>query len=516
MPSHPSEPAPEHGAPGLVGDVSLALAAVLLLGGAVAAAAWWATDTSIEPPVVAAAAGGGGALAAAIAAAGLVRRRHRRVARRTLDELTHRGRVNDHDVRRRAFETELDEALRHCLDERATVEVLRTALTRMDSARPTELHLVEPDGSELRLTFATGTTAPVTAVASAPIESLAVRTGRTLVYESTDRLDACAHLRGRVTEPCSAVCVPLTALGRQIGVLYATGPHGAMPTATAVATLEHLASRAAVQIAAARGTPVPGTTETPVPGTTEPPVPGTEAPVPGTTETPVPGTTETPVPGTDVPVPGTDVPVPGTTEPPVPGTETPVPGTTEPPVPGTETPVPGTSEAASARREVGLVDPVTGLPTHATLQAHMLDLAGRGSSFAVAIIDVDGGRVYEERHGTEARDDLLRLLARVTRRSLRPTDLVGRIATDQLMAVFPETATNVAAAAIERIRESLIVAQASRPVPAFTCSFGVADSAQGESIGAIVAAAQRGVADAKRIGRNRIVTVGDRRTIGPQ
>src|SRR5690606_19580335 len=92
----------------------------------------------------------------------------------------------------------------------------------------------------------------VSGITASPWDSIAARTGKTLIYESTEQLDTCPHLRSRLTEPCSAVCVPLNAMGRILGVLYATGPVGVPPTAAAIDSLELVARTAAAHIATVR------------------------------------------------------------------------------------------------------------------------------------------------------------------------------------------------------------------------------------------------------------------------
>lgn len=56
-----------------------------------------------------------------------------------------------------------------------------------------------------------------------PYDCVAVRRGNMVSFEHSEALNACAHLRGRDGGAASAVCVPVTFMGRAIGVLHATG-----------------------------------------------------------------------------------------------------------------------------------------------------------------------------------------------------------------------------------------------------------------------------------------------------
>ncbi len=57
----------------------------------------------------------------------------------------------------------------------------------------------------------------------------AIRSGRPIVFPSSESIDACPHLRDRPTGPCSAVCTPMSVLGRALGVMHAVGPVGKPP-----------------------------------------------------------------------------------------------------------------------------------------------------------------------------------------------------------------------------------------------------------------------------------------------
>ena len=84
-----------------------------------------------------------------------------------------------------------------------------------------------------------------------PWESLAARQGLTIIYDTTDRLDVCPHLRSRIDGPSSAVCVPLIVMGRILGVLYAVSDVGVRSN-DSVERIESVARRAAVHLGLVR------------------------------------------------------------------------------------------------------------------------------------------------------------------------------------------------------------------------------------------------------------------------
>src|SRR5262249_11944419 len=71
-----------------------------------------------------------------------------------------------------------------------------------------------------------GSTDPGCPVAS-PDECVAARRAQTQVFPDSENLDACPMLRGREHGRCSGVCVPVSIMGRTVGVLHSVGAPGA-------------------------------------------------------------------------------------------------------------------------------------------------------------------------------------------------------------------------------------------------------------------------------------------------
>ena len=92
---------------------------------------------------------------------------------------------------------------------------------------------------------------PTAGAPSCPVGStgqcVAVRRGHRLVFDSSEAIDACPHLKRRDT-PCSAICVPVTFNGQAMGVIHATGPDGVKPDAMTVDRLAALASQTGARL----------------------------------------------------------------------------------------------------------------------------------------------------------------------------------------------------------------------------------------------------------------------------
>lgn len=131
------------------------------------------------------------------------------------------------------------DALEMADTEEDALDVTARALSGSAATVPAELLLADSSQSHLNQAVVSGPDpegpgCPV----SSPHGCAAVRRGQTTVFDSSEDVDACPRLRGRPGGPCSAVCAPVTVLGRTIGVLHATGEAGRPPSAAVRDTLE--------------------------------------------------------------------------------------------------------------------------------------------------------------------------------------------------------------------------------------------------------------------------------------
>jgi diguanylate cyclase (GGDEF)-like protein len=159
-------------------------------------------------------------------------------------------------------------------------------------------------------------------------------------------------------------------------------------------------------------------------------------------------------------------------------------------------------------------DPLTGMHNRRALAEALpgIEAAHRdhGTSFAVALCDVDHFKAYNDEMGHLAGDQALRAIANTIRGVLRGQDLAYRFGGEELLLVLPGTGPADAAAAVRRVRAA--VEAAALPHPAgiggvVTVSIGVASGASG--YGDLLARADAALYDAKRSGRNRVVVASE-------
>lgn len=183
--------------------------------------------------------------------------------------------------------------------------------------------------------------------------------------------------------------------------------------------------------------------------------------------------------------------------------------------------IPGVTSAAALpvrteSREPALVDDeLTSVADRASWTqraAHVLaKRSGADQSVAILLLDIDHFERVNAAYGRLQGDDLLWAVAKVLQRGLRTGDLVGRRGSDEFLILLPATAPDVALDVAQRLREACSQLRcARRDAPdqqiAISVSIAVAGAPQdGESIEALLAAADRALHRAKRDGRDRVV-----------
>jgi diguanylate cyclase (GGDEF)-like protein len=155
-------------------------------------------------------------------------------------------RVMRNQARRREFETRLARGLEMVVDEPAAFDVIERACRRVLPEDPIELLVADNSHAHLeRMVVASpdGESVPGCAVDS-PDQCEAARRAQTQVFPDSEELDACPMLRGRAQGRCSAVCVPVSIMGRTVGVVHTTGAVDSPPEDPRVQALQNLATQA--------------------------------------------------------------------------------------------------------------------------------------------------------------------------------------------------------------------------------------------------------------------------------
>ena len=164
-------------------------------------------------------------------------------------------------------------------------------------------------------------------------------------------------------------------------------------------------------------------------------------------------------------------------------------------------------QARSALEDLVRVDELTGLGNRRVLN-DALDRAwlasiGRGEALALMVVDLDGFKEYNDRHGHAAADEVLRAVAMAMTAEVRSRDTITRFGGDEFVVVLPGAGADAARQAAQRIRQAVAGAA---PV---TASVGLAVWTPGCEMHdpqALFTAADAALYDAKAAGRNCVRT----------
>jgi diguanylate cyclase (GGDEF)-like protein len=120
--------------------------------------------------------------------------------------------------------------------------------------------------------------------------------------------------------------------------------------------------------------------------------------------------------------------------------------------------------------------------------------ARSGQQLCVALLDLDHFKAYNDRHGHQAGDRLLKAAAAAWQGRLRRTDLLTRYGGEEFAVLLPDCDLPNAMEIAERLRTAQ---------PEITCSLGVAAWDGREAVTELVARADRALYAAKAAGRDR-------------
>ena len=105
-----------------------------------------------------------------------------------------------------------------------------------------------------------------------------------------------------------------------------------------------------------------------------------------------------------------------------------------------------------------LTDPLTGLPNRRRLQLHLdheVAAARRGRPMAIAVLDIDRFKLYNDTFGHLAGDEILKAIGKVLSTENRATNVVARYGGDEFVSVLSETGIEGARRFVERVEERI-------------------------------------------------------------
>ena len=160
-------------------------------------------------------------------------------------------------------------------------------------------------------------------------------------------------------------------------------------------------------------------------------------------------------------------------------------------------------------------DTLTGLPNRRALEEFFrkaqLAALEQDDPVCALLLDIDHFKRFNDEFGHGVGDQVLRLMAKVLRERVRDIDLPARYGGEELIVILPSAGLATATAVAERIRRAVAECHLTRrstgeALPGITISIGVAQFQGGESMADLIERCDRALYQAKKTGRNRVVT----------
>ncbi len=172
------------------------------------------------------------------------------------------------------------------------------------------------------------------------------------------------------------------------------------------------------------------------------------------------------------------------------------------------------SEKLGAAERAAITDPLTGVlnrrGTFEMLERAQAEARKTGGTLALAMVDIDHFKRFNDRFGHALGDEVLRFVARHLLDRVPAGSKVGRIGGEEFVAVLPGMDAMAATAAIDLVRSGLasqIIRNAVDGTSMGRVSFsaGVATDHADDTPDSLVERADRALYSAKRMGRDRVV-----------
>ena len=156
-----------------------------------------------------------------------------------------------------------------------------------------------------------------------------------------------------------------------------------------------------------------------------------------------------------------------------------------------------------------MIDSLTGLYNRTQLSELLAREQARSKrrnhSYSILMIDIDYFKRFNDTHGHQAGDELLKSVAGVFRSFVRSCDVAARYGGEEFLIMLTETGSSEALSCAEKIRAKIAELRA-RNAASITVSIGVASFPEnGADVEAVIHQADAALYRCKRGGRNRVL-----------
>ena len=168
------------------------------------------------------------------------------------------------------------------------------------------------------------------------------------------------------------------------------------------------------------------------------------------------------------------------------------------------------SQVKEERRQA-FTDALTGLPNRFAYEERLEQEYNRwqrySSPLSVIIVDVDHFKRINDTYGHQAGDKALRVIARELAMAIRKTDFIGRYGGEEIVILMPETPSEAAMVAADKLRQRIEKCgfHFRDKKVTITVSCGLSEYREGDTPEEAFERADQALYEAKKQGRNRCV-----------
>lgn len=169
-------------------------------------------------------------------------------------------------------------------------------------------------------------------------------------------------------------------------------------------------------------------------------------------------------------------------------------------------------------RKEASTDPLTGIANRKVFDAELRSAAAvarqESGLLSLLMIDIDHFKAFNDQHGHQLGDQVLKLVARSIAECIRQEDLAARFGGEEFCVILPRARLNEAVRVAEAIRSRvarrrITNRRTGKVLGSITLSIGVAEYTLGEDEADFLRNADEAMYAAKRTGRNRVATRDD-------
>ena len=176
-------------------------------------------------------------------------------------------------------------------------------------------------------------------------------------------------------------------------------------------------------------------------------------------------------------------------------------------------------ERATEFQLMSITDSLTALPNRRYLEERLAEELNRSKRYdypmSFLMIDIDDFKAYNDKNGHQAGDLALQITAHCLKGALRAVDVASRYGGEEFCILLPQTGMSEAGVIADRIRDRVSNTHfphgKSQPLGRVTISVGVSTFTKNvDTPENIIAAADRALYQAKRMGKDRVEFYGER------